>query len=94
VIEWTGAANSQLNQAHDYIASANGEEIAARIMEQIISTVQRLESFPMLGRQGRVAGTSELVIANTPFIATYTLAKDRIVILALYHGAQRWPEVF
>jgi hypothetical protein len=24
---------------------------------------------------------------------TYTIRKDRIVILALYHGAQQWPEL-
>jgi len=38
--------------------------------------------------------TRELVISNNPFIAAYTIEKTRIVILALYHGAQPWPEVF
>jgi plasmid stabilization system protein ParE len=33
------------------------------------------------------------VIANTPFIAAYAIEQARIVILAIYHGAQRWPEV-
>jgi toxin ParE1/3/4 len=43
---------------------------------------------------GRVPGTRELVISNTPFIAAYTIQRDRIVILAIYHGAQAWPEAF
>jgi len=29
-----------------------------------------------------------------PFIAAYTIQPDRIVILALYHGAQKWPDAF
>jgi plasmid stabilization system protein ParE len=35
-----------------------------------------------------------LVIAHTPFIVAYTVQKARIVVLAIYHGAQRWPEAF
>lgn len=47
----------------------------------------------MSGRPGRVPGIRELVISNTPFIAAYAIENDRIVILAVYHGAQQWPEV-
>ena len=61
---------------------------------QIVAAVQQLASFPMSGRAGRVPGTRELVIANTPFIAAYAIRKARIVILAVYHGAQHWPEAF
>jgi len=56
--------------------------------------VQQLATFPMSGRTGRVAGTRELVISNSPFIAAYGIEKDRIVILAIYHGAQQWPTAF
>jgi len=50
--------------------------------------------FPMSGRAGRVPGTRELVIANTPFLVAYAIDQAHIVILAVYHGAQRWPEAF
>jgi toxin ParE1/3/4 len=93
-IEWTEQAVQQLNQAHDYIALSNSEEVAERIAMRIVTTVQQLARFPMSGRSGRVSGTRELVISNTPFIAAYAIAHDRIVILALYHGAQQWPEAF
>jgi addiction module RelE/StbE family toxin len=94
VIEWTGQAVRQLDQAHDYIALSNGRDAAARITMQIVTSVQRLATFPMSGRSGRVAGTRELVISNTPFVAAYVVDNDRIVILAIYHGAQQWPGVF
>ena len=94
MIEWTEQAVRQLDQAHDYIALSNSENVAVRITMQIVSSIERLATFPMAGRPGRVAGTRELVIPKTPFIAAYAIDGTRIVILALYHGAQRWPEVF
>jgi toxin ParE1/3/4 len=94
MIEWTDQAVRQLDQAHDYIALSSSEKVAARITRHIVASVQQLAAFPMLGRPGRVPGTRELVISNTPFIAAHTTDHDRIVILALYHGAQEWPEAF
>jgi toxin ParE1/3/4 len=94
MIVWTEQATRQLDQAHDYIALANSEETAARITLQIVTSVQQLATFPMSGRLGRTPATRELVISNTPFIVAYTIEKVRIVILAVYHGAQRWPEEF
>jgi addiction module RelE/StbE family toxin len=94
MIEWTEQAARQLDQAHDYIALSNSEEVAARITMRIVNSVQQLATFPMSGRAGRVRGTRELFIPSTPFIVAYTIARDRIVILALYRGAQQWPEAF
>jgi len=93
-IEWTEQATRQLDQAHDYIVLANSEDVADRITTRIVSTIQQLTAFPMSGRSGGVPGTRELVISNTPFIAAYAIDRDRIVILAIYHGAQQWPQVF
>jgi toxin ParE1/3/4 len=94
MIEWTEQAIRQLDQAHDYIALSNSEEVATRITMQIVTGVEQLAAFPMSGRPGRVPDTRELVISNTPFIAAYAIEKARIVILAVYHGAQHWPEGF
>ena len=93
MIEWTKQAVTQLEQARDYVALGNSEEVADRIARNIIRHVEQLEHFPMSGRTGRVLDTRELVIPNTPFIVAYIIDQHRIVILALYHGAQRWPEV-
>jgi plasmid stabilization system protein ParE len=94
MIEWTEQAIRQLDQAHDHIALSHSEEVAIRITMQIVTSVQQLGAFPMSGRAGRVPGTRELVILNTPFIAAYAIDKARIVILADYHSAQPWPEGF
>jgi toxin ParE1/3/4 len=94
MIEWTEQATRQLDQAHDYIALTNSAEVALRITMHIVASVQQLAAFPMSGRPGRVPCTRELVISHAPFIVAYAIERDRIVILAIYHGAQRWPEVF
>jgi toxin ParE1/3/4 len=94
MIEWTEQATRQLGQAHDYIALSNSAEVAARITMQIVTSVQQLAVYPMSGRAGRVPGTRELVISNTPFIVAYAIEKADIVVLAVYHGAQHWPEDF
>ena len=94
MIEWTEQATRQLDQAHDYIALSNSEDVAARITMQIVSNVQHLAVYPMSGRVGRVPGNRELVISNTPFIVAYAIEKADIGVLAVYHGAQHWPEGF
>jgi len=94
MIEWTEQAIRHLDQAHDYITLSNSEEVAARVTMHIATSVQQLATFPMSGRPGRVPGTRELVISNFPFVVAYSIEKERIVILATYHGAHQWPEVF
>ncbi|MFZ0952723.1 MAG: type II toxin-antitoxin system RelE/ParE family toxin [Candidatus Sulfotelmatobacter sp.] len=94
MIEWTEQATRQLDRAYDYIALSNSEAVAARVTMQIVTSVQQLAAFPMFGRSGRVPGTRELVASNAPFVVAYSVDHDRIVILAVYHGAQQWPEVF
>ena len=64
MIEWTELALRQLDHVHDYIAFANGKEVAARIATQIVTTIQQLAAFPMAGRSGRVPDTRELVISE------------------------------
>jgi len=94
MIVWTEQAFTQLNQVSDYISFSGSEGAAERVVSRILSSVQQLAKFPLSGRPGRVPGTRELVIANTPSIVAYTQHENRIVVLAIYHGAQRWPEVF
>jgi addiction module RelE/StbE family toxin len=94
VIKWTEQATQQLDQAHDYIALSNNKAVASRITLQIVTAVQQLAAFPMSGKAGRVLGTRELAISNTPFLAAYAIDRADIIILAIYHGAQQWPESF
>jgi toxin ParE1/3/4 len=64
------------------------------MLERIFSAVERLERHSEAGRRGRIAGTRELVILGTPFLVAYRLRRKRVEILALLHGARKWPDHF
>jgi toxin ParE1/3/4 len=83
----------RLEDIHERIAEGN-PAAAARVVERVRTVVERLGRFPALGRPGRVAGTRELVIPNTPYIAVYRVTDGTIQVLALMHSAQRWPDRF
>jgi plasmid stabilization system protein ParE len=57
-------------------------------------TPRPFQSIPKSGRPGRVSDTRELVVPETPFIAPYRVRDDRVEILAVFHGARRWPARF
>ncbi len=75
----------------DFIEAEN-PAAAVRIDERIDASVKRLLEFRESVRSGRVAGTRELVITGTPYVAAYVVLSDRIRILRLLHGVQVWPD--
>jgi toxin ParE1/3/4 len=92
-ILWTRQASAQLEAALDFVSEENvsAAEKQSNIIERAI---EQLASFPEMGRPGRVYGTRELVIQSTPYIAGYRLKGSIVEILALLHGARRWPTQF
>jgi plasmid stabilization system protein ParE len=73
-----------------YIAADN-PKAAYRLHDEIRKQTGILAAHPEAGRLGRVAGTRELVIAGTPYIAAYRVTREVVTILRLLHGARRWP---
>ncbi|MBS4001975.1 MAG: type II toxin-antitoxin system RelE/ParE family toxin [Afipia sp.] len=71
---------------------ADNPRAAIAVDERIAAAARRLVDFPESGRPGRVAGTRELVITGTPYIAAYAVTAETIRILRVLHGAQRWPD--
>nr|GAJ35192.1 hypothetical protein BDOA9_0143920 [Bradyrhizobium sp. DOA9] len=39
-----------------------------------------------------MAGTRELVIVGTPYVAAYAVTEGSIRILRILHGTQKWPD--
>jgi addiction module RelE/StbE family toxin len=92
-IEWTDTARDHLLQLDQYL-SERSPSGADRVVDRIYEVVQSLDRFPLTGRQGRVSGTRELVIPATKYIVAYRIVDEVIHILAILHGAQRWPGHF
>ncbi len=66
---------------------------AERVAARIVLSVENLALHPHLGRPGRVTGTRELVVADTPYILPYRIYKNCVEVIAVFHGRQRWPEL-
>jgi toxin ParE1/3/4 len=86
-------AEQDLEAAYDYVQQDN-KDAARRLVKRILSGVGMLSRHPLAGRESRVRGTRELVVAGTPYVIAYRIHRDEIQILAILHGARRWPTAF
>ena len=89
---WSPEAIADLTALRAYI-SQDDSAAALRVVLHIFHNVEELLSSNLeMGRPGRVSGTRELVIPNTPFIVPYRVRGNAIQILRVFHGARRWPD--
>lgn len=88
---WSAFALSDRDGIFTHI-EAHSPAAAIAVDERIAAAARRLRDFPESGRPGRVAGTRELVITATPYIAAYAVGDGTVRILRVLHGAQQWPE--
>lgn len=89
---WLARAQRDRQAQIGYVAAYN-PAAAVRLGDELMSHIGRLIEHPELGRRGRVAGTRELVIPRSPYIAVYRVKSKsrRIEVIRVLHGAQRWP---
>jgi len=92
-ILWSPRAVGHLRQIRDYI-SEDDPGAAARVAEKILSCVELVAQQPSMGRPGRVPGTRELVATGTPYIIPYRVRRERLEVIAVFHGRQKWPSRF
>ncbi len=92
-VRWMPLAEQDLEAAYDYVRQDN-EDAARKLVAQVFSSVGMLMRQPFAGREGRVKGTRELVVARTPYIVAYRIHEAELQILAVLHAAQRWPPRF
>jgi toxin ParE1/3/4 len=92
-IQWTQRARRQFLAIIDALLEEN-PSATERTYDAITDSVSRLATFPEIGRRGRVHGTRELVIPSQPDIVAYRIQGQTVHILAVLHGARKWPERF
>jgi len=91
-IIWSPEAIEDLISLRAYIAEESPAG-ARRIVLRILHDVEHLlPDNAHMGRPGRVPGTRELVIPQTPYIVPYRVQRGVIQILRVYHSARRWPD--
>lgn len=89
-IVWSRKAIRHLIALREHI-ERDSEQNAALVARRILKAVDLLQSHPEMGRPGRVVGTRELVVAGTPYIIPYRVRRERLELIAVFHGRQKWP---
>jgi addiction module RelE/StbE family toxin len=92
-IKWLDLAVDDLDDIAGYIYQDN-PEAARRTVRRLWTAVKSLAEQPEMGRPGRVHGTRELVVSDTPFVVPYRVVGSEIEILRVLHGARDWPKSF
>jgi toxin ParE1/3/4 len=86
-IRWTTPALDQLTKIVNRIRQDN-PDAARKVAQGIVSSIERLQTFPSIGRPGEREGTREL--ASSAYVIVYRLREDVAEILYIWHGAQDW----
>src|SRR5215210_1049729 len=89
----TPQARSHLDSIAEYLAERS--PAAARLVGQRFrETIDLLRAFPMIGHEGSLSGTREMVVPGLPYVIVHRLEKGdggTLIVLGVYHGAQRRP---
>ncbi|MGA2593993.1 MAG: type II toxin-antitoxin system RelE/ParE family toxin [Bryobacteraceae bacterium] len=86
-IRWTTEASDQLIGIVQHIEQED-PSAARNVAQAVIDAIDRLGTFPYLGRPGELKGTRELVSA--PYVVVYRVTSEVVEILHIWHGAQDW----
>ena len=90
-LEWRQAARGDLLAIVDYISDDN-PNAAQRLKDEIEAKVAKLAEHPKRCREGRVAGTREMVVRSN-YIVIYAEDAQAVTVLRILHAAQQWPPV-
>ena len=85
-VTFSQRAIEDLQQIRSFIAQENPPS-AYRVATKLIEACDSLQSFPMRGRPGTVAGTRELT-SVPPYIIVYEVTAAAVVIVRVWHAAQ------
>jgi len=91
-VVWSPQAVEHLTHLRSYIARDN-PKAANRVATALLNAVELLAELPNLGRPGRVAGTREMVVPGTPYVSPYRIRGDRLEVIAVFQGRQKWPKL-
>ena len=86
-LRWSQRALADLQRLADRMAADDKPLAAQAFVEAIADRVARLEEFPLLGRQGRLDDTRELLVHKN-YLVSYRLRADEVQLLQVWHMAR------
>ncbi len=85
-IVWTERAIADLVEIEHFIAQ-DRPSAAQRVATHLVSSVEHLAEFPLLGRPGPRPGMRSLLAP--PYIISYRVRSGSLQILSIWHGRRR-----
>lgn len=86
---WTEPAWRDLEAAAEFIAR-DSESYAAAFVQEVKDSVTSLTQFAEMGRMVQEFGDQRIrELLVTPYRLIYEVSDDRVLVLALIHGARR-----
>ena len=86
-LRWSRRALADLQRLAERIEAHDKPLAAQAFVDAIREKVGRLEAFPLLGRQGRLQDTRELIVHRNYFVS-YRLRADEVQLLQIWHVAR------
>ncbi|MHC8304701.1 type II toxin-antitoxin system RelE/ParE family toxin [Pseudomonas sp. PB3P13] len=92
-VEWLRTALKNLDDEATYIAKEN-PKAAADFVQAIRDSVEHLARFPAAGREGRLPGTREWLLADRPYLIPYRVRQNRLQVLRVFHTRRLPPNLW
>lgn len=96
-VELLAIARNDLQEIFDYILLENSKEIAEKILDKIIKSLRKLESFPNSGTRvpdKKLEMLEIRMIVSSPYISFYKVVRDKVLIYHIIHGARKYRDLF
>lgn len=91
-VSFSDAAIADIDALEDHIAKDGGAVVARNVTAKILNSIEFLETFPLMGRIGRVENTRELVIPAIRIIVIYRFRDEfNLEIAEILHTSQKYP---
>ena len=89
-IIWLPEAAEDLQQIFDFVGQTS-PAYSGSVIGRILDAVENLQQFPRMGHgvtEIRIKGVALRELAVPPYRVVYRLREDRVIILAVIHGAR------
>jgi len=96
-VELLAIARDDLQEIFDYILLENSKETAEKILDKIIKSLRKLESFPNSGIRvpdKKLEMSGIRMIVSPPYLSFYRVVKDKVLIYHIVHGARKYGGLF
>lgn len=96
-VEFLPPALEDLEDIFDYILLEESKEKAEKILDRIMDSLARLETFPNSGApvpHKKLRNLGIRMIVSSPYLAFYRVMQEKVLIYHIIHGARKYKDLF